>query len=91
VKTRITSMADFYYRVSKDERYKLIAIKAYRASGHCKSSRMLDTTYEESIEWIECWLSDCKASGYTPYHCTEFNCSNMIEYINQKAEQFKYD
>ena len=72
---KLTSMADFYNRVKQDERYKKVAILAYK-EGNWSTG---DITYESSIEWIEKWLKDnSKRFDYGAYTCIA-----MVDYLNR--------
>jgi len=63
---KITSVADFFERVKTDDRYKNVAVYAYKDSIGCS------TSYETASRWIDGWRSK---SG-------EQTCQTMANYLN---------
>lgn len=68
-----TSMADFHHRVKTDERYKLIAIKAY------KDSQGIAGSYEQSIKWAEEYIVNNRRRYSEPNR----TCQDMVDYFNR--------
>ncbi len=67
--TKITSIADFLYKIKKDEEYKRLLIYA------CKTSRGLPytITYEVALDWLEKWIA---------VNTKEYNCEAMVNFLN---------
>lgn len=70
----ITSIADFYNKVKDDENYKLALIRSCRKSLYIEDY----PSYEESLEWLEDWIS---------YNNGENNCSIMVNFINSRIKE----
>ena len=76
----LTSMADFYSRLKQDDRYKQLAIYAYRESGWWRNDSNYPT-YEQSITWIESWLANRLRECYDK---NTFTCDDMVAHLNNK-------
>ena len=75
-----TSMADFYHRLKQDERYKLVAIKAYKESAHKRDND--NPSYEEAIKWAEEWISFRQ-----DLHGDQETCRRMVDYFSKKMSE----
>jgi len=78
--TELTSLADLHFRISKDERYKKLAIRAYRDSRYCPWNWEED--FNSAINWIDSWNQNNKQNqivkeGHTP------TCQEMINFLNR--------
>ena len=63
---KITSLADFFERVKTDDRYKTVAVYAYK---ECSG---VSTTYEYRLKWMNSWRNRVGAE----------TCQEIVNYLN---------
>jgi len=84
---KLTSLADFYFRLKSDERYKLVAISAYEGSSDYRYHKItLPPTFENAMMWIDKWTQDyIKNNNGKMCSPNDGNtCKTMVSYLNDR-------
>lgn len=77
----ITSIADFYIRVSKNDWYKKLIIYAHL---HSNWGPAFNSNYESAIDWMENW-----AKRSVGPNNTSKTCRSMATYLNDCVNKMK--
>jgi hypothetical protein len=73
-------MADFYYRASQDERYKFLAMQAFKDA---MMGRQENVTYQMAVDWMDSWIAVRQKRFFAP----SINCKEMVDYLNKYMDR----
>lgn len=73
---KLTSIADFYFKVKTDKRYETLLIYARKTS---YSSNGSIGPYEEALAWMEDWINRTRDEYAQGHGCS---CCVMVSYLN---------
>ena len=76
---KITSVFDWEKKAETDERYKRLAILAYK-DGVYPAATEKDLTYPKAKEWIDGWIRDTVRPDNLNYP----TCKAMVDYANAR-------
>lgn len=78
----LTSMADFYFRVKTDDRYKALLLYTKE---HSTTGRNVQHDFENAVKWIEKWMAD----NAKVMDCSPCPCCIVIEIMNRNMIAMK--
>jgi len=76
---RITSVFDWYRKAETDERYKRLAVLAYK-DGMYPAPPECDLTYPKAKAWIDQWIK----TTVSPYSLNYPTCQAMVDFANAR-------